>query len=115
MEQMRNALEQQQRALRRLSPRARVDTLRQGVDDLARRADRALSHGLVLRRSAVEGFQARLATLSPLATLERGYAIVREADSGDVVRSVGQVSSGDRLSIRVRDGEFNAVTGEAPD
>ena len=111
LEQMRASLGQQQRALQRLSPRARVDAHRQDVDELTRRAGRAVSHTLVLRRSLLSGLQARLIALSPLATLERGYAIVREAGTGEVVRSVGQVSSGDSVSIRVRDGEFDAVTG----
>ncbi|MFN2217590.1 MAG: exodeoxyribonuclease VII large subunit, partial [Anaerolineae bacterium] len=77
-------------------------------DDLLRRASRALAHDLSLRHSALAGRQARLATLSPQATLERGYAIVRLADSGEVVRSTGQVRTGDALAIRVQDGEFGA-------
>jgi len=109
LDQMRRSLEQQQRAFQRLSPRARVDAHRQEVDDLTRRAGRAIANTLVLRRSALTGLGARLATLSPLATLERGYAIVRESDTGVVVRSVGQVSAGDLVSIRVQDGEFDAV------
>jgi exodeoxyribonuclease VII large subunit len=52
--------------------------------------------------------------LSPLATLERGYAIVQRQDSGAVVRSAGQVSAGDGLTIRVADGEFGAVTRSEP-
>jgi exodeoxyribonuclease VII large subunit len=106
--QTRQALHGHQRALQRLSPQARVDTHRQQVDDLLRRASRALAHDLSLRHSALAGRQARLATLSPQATLERGYAIVRLADSGEVVRSTGQVRTGDALAIRVQDGEFGA-------
>lgn len=108
----RQVLEQQQRALRRLSPQARLDVYRQQVDDLGQRADRALVNRLALRRSALAGLKARLAVLSPLATLERGYAIVRREDSGEVVRSVNQVHAGDGLEIRVQDGEFGAVTRE---
>jgi exodeoxyribonuclease VII large subunit len=116
--QMREALEGQQRALRRLSPQARVDTYRQQVDDLSRRSGQALAHGQALRRSGLAGLEARLAALSPQATLERGYAIVilsgagRRKGSGTVVRSVDQVQAGDDLAVRVQDGEFEAlVTG----
>jgi exodeoxyribonuclease VII large subunit len=109
---MRQALEQQQKVLYRLSPRARLDTCRQQVDELARRASHGLGHRLALRRSALSGLQARLVALSPLATLERGYAIVRQADGGAVVRSVAQVRAGDLLDIRVQDGEFGAVAGD---
>jgi exodeoxyribonuclease VII large subunit len=49
---------------------------------------------------------ARLGALSPVATLERGYAIVRRGE--DVVRSSGQVASGDEIAVRVADGSFGA-------
>jgi exodeoxyribonuclease VII large subunit len=107
--QMRWVLEQQQRALQHLSPQARVDTRRQQGDDLISRASRALAYGLSLRRSRLVGLEARLVALSPLATLERGYAIVRRADSGAVVRWVDQVHTGDALAIRVQDGVFGAT------
>jgi exodeoxyribonuclease VII large subunit len=50
---------------------------------------------------------ARLGALSPAATLERGYAVVRRGE--DVVRSTEQVRTGDELSVRVADGAFGAV------
>jgi exodeoxyribonuclease VII large subunit len=109
LSQARQGLGRQQEAMRRLSPQARIDTHRQQVDGLARRAARLMSHTQTLRRSELVGLRARLSALSPLATLERGYAIVRQADTGGVVRSVDQVSAGDPLAIQVLDGEFEAV------
>jgi exodeoxyribonuclease VII large subunit len=109
LEQERQALAQQQQALGRLSPQGRVDAGRQQVDDLARRAERAAAHRLALRRSRLAGLEARLRTLSPLSTLERGYAIVRRKDTGRVVRSVQDVADGERLDVQVQDGEFGAV------
>jgi exodeoxyribonuclease VII large subunit len=50
---------------------------------------------------------ARLGALSPTATLERGYAIVRTADH--VVRSPAEVTSGDAISVRVAEGTFGAT------
>src|SRR5579884_3339583 len=49
---------------------------------------------------------ARLGALSPVATLERGYAIVRAKET--VIRSPAQVTAGDELSIRVAEGTFAA-------
>jgi exodeoxyribonuclease VII large subunit len=106
---VRQSVERQQRALQRLSPQARVNVHRQQGDDLVQRAVRALTHRLALSRAGLAGLKARLAALSPLATLERGYAIVRREDTGAVVRSVEQVGAGDALTIQVRDGEFVAV------
>jgi len=47
-----------------------------------------------------------LHAVSPLATLERGYAILLDAESGRVVRSVAQVSDGQALRARVADGQI---------
>jgi exodeoxyribonuclease VII large subunit len=110
-------LAQQRTALKRLSPQARIDTHRQQVDDQMRLAGRLLAHRLDLHRSGLVGLEARLAALGPLATLERGYAVVRREDTGEVVSSVDQVGTGDPLAIRVTDGEFAAdvrATGEPP-
>jgi exodeoxyribonuclease VII large subunit len=50
---------------------------------------------------------ARLTALSPTATLDRGYAIVRTGET--VVRAATQVEAGDVVSVRVADGSFGAV------
>ena len=105
----RQAADQQRRTLQRLSPQARIEAQRQQVDDLSQRAGRSLGHALALYHSQLAGLQARLAALSPLAVLERGYAIVRQQETGAIVRQVEQVAPGDRLSVRVQDGEFGAT------
>jgi exodeoxyribonuclease VII large subunit len=45
-----------------------------------------------------------LHTVSPLATLERGFAVVRHA--GKVITTVDDVSSGDTLTTHLVDGEI---------
>ena len=50
---------------------------------------------------------ARVRGLSPLATLERGYAVAQLTD-GTVVTSVTQVAEGTELTIRVADGSIGA-------
>jgi exodeoxyribonuclease VII large subunit len=97
------------RALRRLSPQAWIDGRRQRVDDLSRAAQTTVAHRLSLARVRLDGLGRRLSVLNPGATLARGYAIVRRADDGRVVVSVGQVSSGDRLSVGVSDGQFDST------
>jgi exodeoxyribonuclease VII large subunit len=49
---------------------------------------------------------ARLSALSPKSTLARGYAIVHR--DGEVVRSTGQVATGDEILVDVADGSFGA-------
>jgi exodeoxyribonuclease VII large subunit len=59
------------------------------------------------KRAVLESTAGRLRALSPLATLERGYAVVR-TDNGSLIRSTAAVESGDRLNVRVADGSFGA-------
>jgi len=47
---------------------------------------------------------ARLDALSPLAVLERGYAIARRADDGRVVRAAREVAVDDVLDLTFHDG-----------
>jgi exodeoxyribonuclease VII large subunit len=112
VEELRFAVEGQRRALRHLSPRARLRDARQRVDDLMGAGVSGVQHGLALRRERLTGLAARLESLSPLATLARGYAIVRQDETGALVSSVTHISSGDRLAVRVADGEFGARVEE---
>ena len=96
-----------ERALQHLSPRVKLRNARQRLDDAGGRMQDAVRHNLTLRRERVNSLSAQLTAYNPLNVLARGYAVVRTAD-GNVVRSVNQVQSDERLLIRVRDGEFNA-------
>ena len=55
---------------------------------------------------------AQLDALSPLRVLERGYAIALRADTGAAIRSTSEVSDGERIRVRVRDGDFPAKVGD---
>jgi exodeoxyribonuclease VII large subunit len=107
-EQRRWRLNEQTRTLKHLSPQTQLAQARQRVDDLSVHAEAALRHRLSLRRERLRGLVGRLAGVSPLGTLERGYAIVRRQESGTVVGSVAQVAPGDALDVRVTDGTFGA-------
>ncbi len=101
-------LSEQTRALKHLSPAVQLAQARQRADDLLSRAEAAMYHNLALRRERLGGLTGRLVGISPLGTLERGYAIVHHRETGAVVCSAAQVASGDALGIRVADGEFEA-------
>ena len=113
IEEGRRALQYQEQVLRRLSPQTQIDSCRQRVDDLMRSALAALKHRLALARERLRTLDSQLQTLSPLATLERGYAITRHLGTGKVVRSVTQVVAGDRLEVRVSDGQFESTVEAA--
>ncbi|MEV4140461.1 exodeoxyribonuclease VII large subunit [Dactylosporangium sp. NPDC049742] len=84
------------------------------VTQLRDRASRSLSHRLDRASTELDHTLARLRTLSPLATLERGYAIVQRPD-GAVVRAAADVTPGDELRVRVASSSFTAtVSGPVP-
>lgn len=90
--------------LRYVSPDRRIQSERQRVDELARRAHSSLIHHFQLQSSHVKGMQKRLEALNPLAVLARGYAVVTRKDDNSVVSRVAQAS--DEMKVRVSDGEF---------
>lgn len=107
----RSLLEMNARALQHLSPQTYVSNARERLEDLELAMQSALAHRLELLQERVARDSARLKALNPLAVLERGYAVVRKKTTGKVVRHVKQVKSGDKLQIRVSDGEFEADAG----
>jgi exodeoxyribonuclease VII large subunit len=59
------------------------------------------------RRAALEHSAGRLRALSPRATLDRGYAIVR--GGGAIVRSSSEVGTGTRVDVELATGGFGAT------
>ena len=60
-------------------------------------------------RQSLASATAALAVLGPQATLERGYAIVRRAADGTIVREPSDAPAGTALSLRVARGELPAT------
>lgn len=91
--------------LLRLSPAVRRQELEVHRQTLARRLQRAMQTLLTSRRQAL-GIQCRaLEAISPLATLERGYAIVQRTD-GTVVRQALDVTTGEQVTARLARGHL---------
>lgn len=95
-------------ALALRSPTGRVRSSRQRLDDQARHLSTLLAHQLTLRRTRLSAVEQKLSALDPLSILQRGYALVAQAD-GKLVRSIQQVHPGDWLTIRLQDGSFPAL------
>jgi exodeoxyribonuclease VII large subunit len=72
----------------------------------------AMRNQLLQNKVRIERMGRALETLSPLAILERGYALVFDA-AGQLVKDAGQVSAGDEIRARVARGEIAAVVKKA--
>jgi exodeoxyribonuclease VII large subunit len=93
--------------LQRLAPRTRLVDDRQMVDQLRDRLQRSLRTLLTVQQLQLQGLRQQLAVLSPRATLARGYAVVRRADS-TVVLSPNEVADNELLLLELRDGMLAA-------
>ncbi|MBC9734942.1 exodeoxyribonuclease VII large subunit [Nocardioides marmotae] len=90
-------------------PRSLVEARVTEIEQLRDRARRTLGHRLDRAADDIDHQRARARALSPLATLERGYAVLQDAD-GHVVTSVAGVAAGAAVSVRVADGRVHATT-----
>jgi exodeoxyribonuclease VII large subunit len=77
------------------------------IDDLLARARRTFTHRLDRAADDIGHQRARAQALSPLATLQRGYAVLQDAD-GHVLTSVADAATGAAVTVRVADGRVHA-------
>jgi exodeoxyribonuclease VII large subunit len=92
-------------AVLRHDPRQSLAQARQRLQAFRTRLDRSLERRLHASAAHLSALDARLNSLSPLAVLDRGYALVLDAQ-GLVVRSMSQVAPGDQVFTRLFDGAF---------
>jgi exodeoxyribonuclease VII large subunit len=83
-----------------------VERRRQRLEHTHERLRRAPALAVERKRARLEHCAGRLRALSPRATLQRGYAIVRSDDA--IVRSADAVAAGDTIDVEVADGRFGA-------
>jgi exodeoxyribonuclease VII large subunit len=91
----------------RHDPRQALAQARQRLLACRIHLDRSAERRLHTAAAALNSLDARLHSLSPLSVLDRGYALVLNAD-GALVRSSAQLSSGDVLTTRLADGSFTS-------
>src|SRR5438046_2658353 len=86
--------------------RSVLERRRQRLVNAHDRLRRAPALAVERQRARLEHAAGRLRALSPRATLQRGYAIVRAED--EIVRSADAVASGETIDVEVADGRFGA-------
>jgi len=86
-------------------PTAMITARRQELDALSARARRRVQASVHRAADHVSHLRAQLRALSPLSTLERGYAVVQHAD-GSVVMDRKDVEPDELLRVRVARGDF---------
>jgi exodeoxyribonuclease VII large subunit len=83
-----------------------VERRRLRLEQAHERLHRAPALAVERKRARLEQCAGRLRALSPRATLQRGYAIVRSEN--EIVRSAAAVAAGEAIDVEVADGRFGA-------
>lgn len=85
----------------------------QRVNTALERIQTSIRHRVDVERRTIDHLVTQVRTLSPLATLQRGYAVVQSVDTGRLIRDADQVSIGERLRVRVATGRLTVERVES--
>lgn len=96
-----------QRHLLSQGPTQRLTLVQERVNTCVERLHHSWHHRLARRQDRLAAAARQLQALSPLATMERGYSILRQADDGAIVGSVDQVQPGQRLIGLLSNGKLD--------
>jgi len=105
LEREQSRLRHANAVLRAAHPQRRLARLRERLATLGPRPQAAIARRLSGDAIRLRGLARSLQTVSPLATVARGYAILQHQD-GRVVRSVLDAAPGDALDARLDDGSL---------
>ena len=97
-----------------LSPAKRKDAINelyQSIDNLEATFHKSLSEKIDTKNDLLQAFADRLNGLSPLATLKRGYSIIRSS-TGEIITSNKQTNVGESLDLTLSDGSLVCTVDE---
>ncbi len=97
-----------------LSPAKRKDAINelyQSIDNLEAKFHKSLSEKIDTKNDLLQAFADRLNGLSPLATLKRGYSIIRSS-TGEIITSNKQTNVGESLDLTLSDGRLVCTVDE---
>jgi exodeoxyribonuclease VII large subunit len=109
LERRRNRLNTLMIRQKPLHPEVKLAQLKQRFQLAQQHLLRAQRTGMAERQQRFNAAVRMLNTLSPLNTLERGYALVTDVDSQTPITSLNQIKIGDRIKTRLADGEFVSI------
>ena len=89
------------------SPNVILDDKNMRLASVSEKLDRAYSKIISDKKSQFLQKVSQLEALSPLSVLSRGYSVAFD-EKGTIVKSVSDVKSGEKITLRVSDGRINA-------
>lgn len=94
-----------QARLQNQTPRHSIRAGQKDLTNLAQRLQRSFGHRLENRQTDLRNLAQRLHTVSPLATLSRGYSITK-TEAGDIIRQADQVTAGNVIRTQLHQGHL---------
>ncbi len=107
--EQRNRLQQASGGLRSSSPALSVQRAIGRLNQLRQRLATATNNNISDTGHKIALLGRALNSVSPLATLDRGYAIVKSASTGKILMRAADVSSGDEVRAHLSRGEIIAT------
>jgi len=99
-------LDRLQHALYNVRPSVRVDAFTGQLKTLSLRLNQSMHTLMNHQRNRLHELGRTLNAFSPLATLDRGYALALK--DGQLIRSINTVETGDEITIRLADGDLTS-------
>ena len=87
-------------------PRQRLQDNSQRLDDLSQRLSLSMKRQLQTRQQTLLGLARTLHAVSPLASLARGYAIVTDATTKQIIRKIDALQIGDHIIAEITNGKL---------
>ena len=100
-----NSLRVLSKQLQTHSPSRLIGSKQQQLNQNIRLLQHAIDANINRKRSHFALQLTKLNAISPLKTLERGYAIINAENQQTIISSVSQLKVGDKLNIKIKDGE----------
>jgi exodeoxyribonuclease VII large subunit len=73
---------------------------------LSNRLNHAIKEQLTTKKYLLSHCSQTLNSLSPLATLNRGYALITGVETGELISSIKNLTIGDRINTRFSQGQI---------
>jgi exodeoxyribonuclease VII large subunit len=108
LQEYRTRLETASARIRARDLRQTLDTMRRDIVTRTSALGSAARSALARRRAHYEGLHGKLEALSPLSILERGYALVFDAE-GNLIKDASSVAPGEDIRARVHRGIIDAT------
>jgi exodeoxyribonuclease VII large subunit len=89
-----------------LTPRHRIRDLQQQINLQLQRLQNNITYKLQQQQQFLANAAAKLDTLSPLATLKRGFSIATRVKDQTILRTEKQVATGDEINLQLMEGSI---------